>query len=109
MEFDLFSGAVIAIVAGGLLTGLFNIARVKRNGIEAEAYVTRLEEHESTDSDGDMSVYYDVYVLYTTKEGRRVEAALSNPKNRLTPGDRVTIKYLPGKEEQPVFIKMSER
>ena len=109
MEFDLFSGAVIAMIAGGLLVGLFNIARVKRNGIEAEAYVTRLEERESTDSDGGTSVYYDVYVLYTTKEGRRVEAALSNPKNSLRAGDRVTVKYLPEKEDMPVFIRMSER
>lgn len=109
MEIDLFSGTVIAIISGGLLWGLYNIYRVKRNGIEAEAYVTRLEEHESTDSDGDTSVYYDVYVLFTTREGRQVEAALINPKNRLNAGDRVTVRYLPGKEEQPVFMKMSER
>lgn len=52
MKIDLFSITVLAIVGGGFLYAFFWILKVKRNGIEAEAYVSRIEEHETIDSDG---------------------------------------------------------
>ena len=106
MEFDWFSWSIIALIAGSFIYAMIYIARVKRYGTEAEAYVSRLEEHESIDADGACSTYYDVYVIYRTQEGRQVEGTLSNPKNRLKEGDRLLIRYLPGKENIPVLTRI---
>ena len=105
LDLDPFSIAILLIVGGGFLYAFFYIWRVKRNGIEAEGYISRIVEHESIDSDGMTSVTYDVFVVYTTQEGRQVEGELSNPKNRLSVGDRIQLKYLPGKEKNPVLTK----
>ena len=83
----------------------FWILKVKRNGIEAEAYVSRIEEHETIDSDGMPMRTDDVYVVYRTQEGRQVEASLSNQGRRIDVGDRILIKYLPGREEYAVRVR----
>ena len=50
-KFD-YSWIIIAFVLASFLWTFFKIFRVRMMGIEADAVVTRLEEHESVDSDG---------------------------------------------------------
>ena len=105
MKVDLFSLIILAVLASGAAYALYYILKVKRNGIETEALVTRIEEEERTDSDG-VSVYYTFYVRYRTLEGRQIEATLANPKSRLQVGSSVKIKYLPEKEDYPVLTEI---
>ncbi len=102
MNIDYFALVIIAIVASGAVYAFYSIRKVKRNGVEVDAVVTRIEEHEMVDADG-VSRDYDFYVRYRTLEGRQIEAALANPKNRLEIGSRVRIKYLPEQEDYPVL------
>ncbi len=104
---------VIAVVI--LVVVIFTAKRnneIKQNGIEADAVVTTVKEHESTDEDGFVSVSYTFYVTYRTMEGKTVEAKLASGKsidNRivkawdsdLRQGSKVRIKYLP---EKPNYV-----
>lgn len=49
---DAFSLVIIVVVAGSFLYAGYNIWRTKKHGIETDAFVTRIEERESHDSDG---------------------------------------------------------
>ena len=60
---DTFSLVIIVVVAGSFLYAGYNIWRTKKNGIETDAFVTRIEERESHDSDG-VTYYDDYYVRY---------------------------------------------
>ena len=72
-------------------------------GVEVNAFITRLEEHETTDADGIPSEYYEVYVRYQTKDGKTVNTSLANSTAFLNVGDLVRIKYIPGQEDYPVL------
>ena len=104
MRFD--SEMIIAIVIIGIpfLIVLFRIFYTKMNGIEADAVVTRYDDDYTMDADGDLIPSTHVYVRYRTQEGRLVEGELANPKNSLGIGDFVTVRYLPGREENPVLV-----
>ncbi len=97
---------IITIILIGIpfMIVLARIFIVKRDGIEVEAVVTYLDEYDSTDADGDLITHESVYVRYRTQEGRLVETSLVNPKWNMRVGDWVTIKYLPGKEDNPVLV-----
>ena len=104
---------IIAVVI--LIAILFTTKQnneIKQNGIETDAEVTTVKEHESTDEDGFVSVSYTFYVTYRTMEGKTVEAKLASGKsidNRigkawdsdLQKGSKVRIKYLP---EKPNYV-----
>ena len=103
MQIDSFSLIIILFVAGSFLLTFIKIIRVKLTGVEADAVVTRLEEHDVSDADGIPREYYDVYVRYQTKEGNTVTASLANSDDSLCVGDWVRIKYIPGKDNYPVL------
>ncbi len=98
---------IIAVVAGGFFVAFYRNHQIKSQGIEADAFITRVEEHESTDSDGISSTTYDYYVRYTDQGGTMREALLTNTytHRNLVIGDRLKIKYLPGKEKYAVMLK----
>ena len=101
---DTFSLVIIVVVAGSFLYAGYNIWRTKKNGIETDAFVTRIEERESHDSDG-VTYYDDYYVRYQDQEGRTIEATISNPKRKgLALGARIRIRYLPEKPNSVVYI-----
>ena len=82
-----FGVLVVAFVAASFLWTYFKIIRVKMLGVEANAVVTRLEEHETTDADGIPSTFYEAYVRYQAQDGRLVNASLRNPgQNQIYPG-----------------------
>ena len=98
-----FEVLIIAFVAVSFLWTFFKIIRVKMLGVEVDAVVTRLEEHETTDSDGMPSEYYEAYVRYQTQDGRTVNTSLANSNMFIKVGDCVRIKYIPGQEDYPVL------
>ena len=105
MKVDIFSLVIIAIVASGAVYAFYSIMKVKRNGIEVDAVVTRIDEDVRTDADG-IYTDYTYYVRYRTLEGRVIEATLANPKSRLREGNNVRIKYLPENDNYPVLVQI---
>ena len=101
---------VIVLMAAAAIYIFYNIWYTKKNGTEAEAVITRIEEETSYDSDG-ASTSYDYYVLYTRMDGgasgQEVEAKLTNPGfgRGLEVGKRIKIKYLPEKPTLVVWVK----
>ena len=79
--------------------------KVKQEGIEADAFVSRVDEDEYTDSDGMTTTTKKYIVRYTTQDGKVVEARLANPRKGLVMGDRVKIKYL---AENPKYAVMRD-
>jgi len=104
MKLDNETIFAIVLISIPFIITLARIIVVRRDGIEADAVVTCLDEHDSTTADGDLVTYEDVIVRYRTKEGRLVESSLVNPKCNMNIGDWVTIKYIPGKEDNPVLV-----
>lgn len=98
-----FEVLIVAFVAASFLWTFFKIIRVKMLGVEVNALVTRLEEHETTDADGIPNEYYEAYVRYQTQDGRTVNTSLANSNAFLNVGDWVRIKYIPGQEDYPVL------
>ena len=94
-KFD-YSWIIIAFVLASFLWTFFKIFRVRMMGIEADAVVTRMEKHETIDSDGLPNEYFDAYVRFQAQDGRTVNACLAN-------SDLVKIRYIPGKEDYPVL------
>ena len=98
---------LIAVVLCGLVYNFIRNNKIKTQGIEVDGFITRVEETDSTDSDGDITTSYHYYVRYTDQGGVKREAVLTNTytKRDLVPGDPVRIKYLPGKENAAVMVK----
>lgn len=113
MNFTIIAAAAIVLLIVGL--GIYNAKRngaINKNGIEANAVVTRVKESVSTDSDGISDVSYTYYVTYQTRDGQSVEAQLGSGKSvdvrigrawddDLHEGVSVRIKYLP---EKPKYV-----
>ena len=73
--------AIIAIVAVAAIVGIvFAFKRnsaIKKNGIEADAVVSRIKEEEIERENGFYDVNYVYYVKYQTQDGNTVEAKLN--------------------------------
>ena len=111
---DIFGIVIISILGVAFVIAMYYYAMVRIRGLETDGVVSRIEEHESADSDGHFSVTHEYYVRYTTQDGRSIESVLSNPTSLsdllkpgsgLSVGSRVRIKYLPGNEAFVVMIK----
>ena len=92
--------AILFIIAGAGFV-FYNIHRVKKNGIETDAVITRIEDVGiGTDTS------YDYYVCYTER-GQIIEAKLSNPGfgRGLEVGAEIRISFLPEKPNIAVWIK----
>ena len=63
-------------------------------GLEADAYVSRVEREVRHAGGGDYPVQF-YYVCFQTLSGTENEARLLNPKKALVPGSRIRIRYLP--------------
>ena len=94
--------AIIAILF--IITGagfvFYNIHHIKKNGIETDAVITRIEDEGiGTDTS------YNYYVCYTER-GQKIEAKLSNPGfgKGLEVGAQIRIKYLP--EKPNIVVKV---
>ena len=105
--FEIIFGVILLfIVAGGIWAFIFS-QKIKREGIETEAVVSRIKKNVWTEETGPDTVTLEYYVSYTNQEGQTVEAVLSHvPKKRyLEEGSRVKIKYLPSRQDYVVLEK----
>ena len=98
-------GGVIAV--GIIIAIVFVVKRynnIKKNGVEADAVVSRIEENETINDDGSTDYSYTYYVRFTAQDGQVIEARLGGPRFTNV-GDRVRIKYLPEKPRYAIIIK----
>ena len=98
-------GVVVVGIVGGIIFTIMRTNAIKKNGIEANAVVSRIKEQENTDSEGITDTTYIYYVTFTTQDGQSVEAKLSNPPSKIKVGDSLTIKYLPNKPKLVIAVK----
>lgn len=98
-------GLVVVAVVVGIILMIVRTNAIKKNGIEANAVLSRINEHDNTDSDGTVNTTYSYFVTFETQDGQVIEARLSNPPSNIKVGDPLTIKYLPDKLKLVVAVK----
>jgi len=94
-----------AVVVIGFIYSYKRSKKIKENGIETDAVVSRVKEIEKEDSDGHRDYDYEYYVKYKNQAGQTVEAKLGNPPRFLAEGARLRIKYLPEKPKYALMVK----
>ena len=101
----LIAGAAVIILIGVVYTILRN-KKIKDNGIDAQAVVTRIDiERDRAGSFEDSSDTEKYIVQYVNAEGQTVEAVLANPPARAVVGTQLKVKYLPEKPKLVVYVK----
>jgi hypothetical protein len=98
-------GVVVIVIVGGIIFTIVRTNAIKKNGIEANAVVSRIKEQENTDSEGFTDTTYIYYVTFTAQDGQSVEAKLGNPPSKIKVGDELRIKYLPNKPKLVIAVK----
>lgn len=98
-------GAVAALIIGFIVYTAIRNNRIRKNGVEADAVITRIEEQESVDSEGGVDYTYTHYVAYQSPDGQTVEAKLDHAPWGARVGDTLRIKYLPEKPNFAVTVK----
>lgn len=109
--FETFFFVILAAFVIGGIWAFIVTKKAKKEGIETEAVVSRIELHEWSGFIGDVytgpSITKDYYITCRNKQGHSVEALLSNPgDHEFQEGDRMVIKYLPDRQDYPVLVKI---
>lgn len=109
MNYLIIGIAVLVVFGGGIYTFLAN-NKIKKNGIEVEAEISRIdiEEIEVENDESNMietETTKKYYVKYKNENGEVIEALLNNPKIGLKEGNKIKIKYLPEKPKNVLRIK----
>lgn len=86
-EYIIF-GAVAALIVGVGIYSIIRNSKIRKNGVEADAIVSRIE-----------------YVTFLDQNGQTVEARLNSQPGHTRVGDSVRIKYLPEKPHFAVIVK----
>lgn len=112
---NIFFAVVAVAVLAGVLYAIITNRKIRQNGIDADAVISRIEIDTSTDADGDTTTTETYYVTYVNQEGKTVEALLGNPSinieifgkryHSMKEGDKLHVKYLPEKPEYVVSVK----
>lgn len=108
--FEIVIGIILLLFAIGGIWAFVVTRKVKKEGIETEAVVTRVELHEWSEMAGDTyfpdSYTEEYYVTFTNSDGQAVESMLTNEgDNKFKKGDRLKIRYLPDRQDYPVLIE----
>lgn len=87
--------AVVVLILAGFVIGMIRNRKIRRNGIEAQGVISRVEER--YESDGESGSYtFIYYVNYTTREGKTIEARLGKmTQAHFDVGQTIRVKYLP--------------
>ena len=104
LQYVLF-GLVAALIIAVIIFGAIRNNKIRKNGIEADAVLSRIEEDERIDSEGGIDTTYTYYVTYQAQDGQTVEAKLNHAPWSAQIGDRIRIKYLPEKPKFALLIK----
>ena len=105
MLMNVIIGIVIVLVIAGLVYNYNRSKKIKENGIEVDAVVSRIKEIENEDSDGNRTYDHEYFVTYQNEAGETVEAKLGNPPRFLTEGTQLRVKYLPEKPKYVIAVK----
>lgn len=99
---------ILALFVIGWIWAFIVSRKVKTEGIDTEALVSRVELHEWSGEIGDASTFTEeYYITYTNQEGQSVEAMLTNfGDHTFKEGDRIQIRYLPERQDYPVLVKV---
>lgn len=104
MQYVVF-GTVAALIIGVAVYSFIRNNKIRKNGVEADAVVSRIEESRSTSSEGGADYTEIYYVTYTLPDGQIVEAKLDHAPGYTRVGDPVRIKYLPEKPKYALLVK----
>ena len=107
------TGPYLAVVFFGVTGAVWAYAvyvrlKMRAKGIETNAVVTSIETGESTDEDGFSRTDFYYHVRYQNQSGETVDGVLQffvSGRKKLQVGDRVKIKYLPNRQEQPIMTE----
>ena len=101
---------VVAIFAIVGIISFISTQKIKKEGIETEAQVSRIDvrttqtvDNENGTTDIDTTETY--YVEFKTQDGQEIEALLPNPAFNQKEGDIIKIKYLADKPNKIIRIK----
>lgn len=103
MTYLIIGGIIVIAIIVILILNAKQVKKVKQEGIEADAFVSRVDEDEYTDSDGMTTTTKKYIVRYTTRDGKQIETQLANPRKGLVMGDRIKVKYM---AENPKYAVM---
>ena len=101
----LIFGAVAALIIGVAVYTFIRNKKIRKNGVEADAVVSRIEERVTHSDEVGTDFRETYYVTFTTADGKTVEAILDNAPGHTRVGDPVRIKYLPEKPHYVVPVK----
>ena len=104
LKYILF-GAVVALIIGYVIYTVIRNSKIRKNGVEVDAVVSRIEEEQTVSSEDGVDYTYTHYVTYRSPQGEAVEAKLDHAPGRTRVGDTVKIKYLPEKPHFAVLVK----
>ena len=97
------------LIAVGIIVAIVFVVKrynnIKKNGVEADAVVSRIEENETINDDGSTDYSYTYYVRFTAQDGQVIEARLGGAPRFTREGEQVRIKYLPEKPRYAIIIK----
>lgn len=105
MKDYLIFGAVAAVIIGVAVFTVIRNRKIRKNGVEADAVVSRIEETQSPSAEGGTDFSETYYVTYVDQNGQTVEAQLDHAPGRTRVGDPVRIKYLPEKPHFAILVK----
>ena len=72
MLMNVIIGIVIVLVIAGLVYNYNRSKKIKENGIEVDAVVSRIKEIENEDSDGNRTYDHEYFVTYQNEAGETV-------------------------------------
>ena len=108
--FEIVFIIILAVFAIGGIWAFVVTKKVIKEGCETDAVVSRVDLQEWGGGIGDNwagnNVTENYYVTFTNQEGQTVEALLSNPGDHSFNVEKVRVKYLPGREDYPVLVKI---
>ena len=96
---------IAAVAVIGVVLYVKRYMAIKKNGVEADAVVSRIKEVETQNDDGSYDTSYTYYVKFTTQDGQAVEAKLGNAPRFTREGDKLRVKYLPEKPKNVILVK----
>ena len=98
-------GVIVVILIVGFIFNYRRSKKINAQGVEADAFISRIQEIEHTDDNGNRDVEYQYYVKYRDGSGAVFEAKLGNPPAFAREGQQVRIKYLPEKPKYALMVK----
>ena len=105
MEKYFIFGAVAALIIGFVIYTVIRNSKIRKNGVEVDAVVSRIEEEQTVSSEDGVDYTYTHYVTYRNPQGETVEAKLDHAPGRTQVGDTVRKKNQPKKPHFAVLVK----